>query len=124
MCSFKIYGIWPQASKNARTYVNTLPQCSPASVGLAQARPNQNSINLILNLHVYGYRCALYSLQIGGREDILPFGGTGPSPSPHSDEGGVTSEGKPELVSTLNIGLLDQQWASHSPPLHPSTPPE
>ena len=28
------------ASKQARTYVNTLPQCSPASVGLAQARPN------------------------------------------------------------------------------------
>ena len=30
-----------QASKQARTYVNTLPQCSPASVGLAQARPNK-----------------------------------------------------------------------------------
>ena len=28
------------ASKQERTYVNTLPQCSPASVGLAQARPN------------------------------------------------------------------------------------
>ena len=26
--------------KQALTYVNTLPQCSPASVGLAQARPN------------------------------------------------------------------------------------
>ena len=36
-CAFKIYGIWPQAKK----YVtNTLLQCSPASVGLAQARPN------------------------------------------------------------------------------------
>ena len=35
--AFKIYGIWPQANK----YVtNTLPQCSPASVGLAQAHPN------------------------------------------------------------------------------------
>ena len=33
--AFKI--MWPQAHK----YVtNTLPQCSPASVGLAQARPN------------------------------------------------------------------------------------
>ena len=28
------------ASKQASTYVNTLPQCSPASVGLAQVRPN------------------------------------------------------------------------------------
>ena len=28
------------ASKQASTYINTLPQCSPASVGLAQARPN------------------------------------------------------------------------------------
>ena len=27
------------ASKNVRMYVNTLLQCSPASVGLAQARP-------------------------------------------------------------------------------------
>ena len=45
MHSLKIYGIWPQASKqaskNVRMYVNTLPQCSPASVGLAQARPNK-----------------------------------------------------------------------------------
>ena len=31
------------ASKQASTYVNTLPQCSPASVGLAQARSNQDS---------------------------------------------------------------------------------
>ena len=28
------------ANKQASTYVNTLPQCSPASVGLAQAHPN------------------------------------------------------------------------------------
>ena len=34
--SFQIYGIWLQAS----TYVNTLLQCSPASVGLTQAYPN------------------------------------------------------------------------------------
>ena len=33
---FTVYG-----RKQARTYVNTLPQCSPASVGLAQARPNK-----------------------------------------------------------------------------------
>ena len=37
MHSFKIYGIWPQASK----HTHTLPQCSHASVGLAQARPNE-----------------------------------------------------------------------------------
>ena len=36
---FTVYGR-KQASTNVRTYVNTLPQCSPASVGLAQARPN------------------------------------------------------------------------------------
>ena len=35
--SFKIYGIWPQASKQA--YTRTHVQCSHASVGLAQARP-------------------------------------------------------------------------------------
>ena len=36
-CSFKIYGLWPQANK----YVtHTLPQCSPASVELTQACPN------------------------------------------------------------------------------------
>ena len=34
--AFKIYIIWPQANKYA---TNTLLQCSPASVGLTQARP-------------------------------------------------------------------------------------
>ena len=34
--------------KQASTYVNTLPHCSPASVGLAQARPN----------YVYGHKQA------------------------------------------------------------------
>ena len=38
MRSFKIYGIWPQASK----HTHACAQCSPASVGLAQARPNKN----------------------------------------------------------------------------------
>ena len=32
------------ASKQGRTYVNTLPQCSPTSVGLAQACPNNGYI--------------------------------------------------------------------------------
>ena len=35
-CTLKIYGIWLQASIDT----HTLPQCSPASVGLAQANPN------------------------------------------------------------------------------------
>ena len=40
--AIKKYGIWPQANK----YItNTLPQCSPASVGLAQARPNKHHKN-------------------------------------------------------------------------------
>ena len=34
--SFKIYGIWPQASK----HTHARAQCSHASVGLAQARSN------------------------------------------------------------------------------------
>jgi len=36
MHSFKIDGIWPQASKHTHTHV----QCSSASVGLTQASPN------------------------------------------------------------------------------------
>ena len=39
MRSFKIYGIWEQASK--QTYAHA--RCSPASVGLTQARPNKMS---------------------------------------------------------------------------------
>ena len=38
MCSFKIYSIWLQEIKQAHA------QCSHASVGLAQARPN-NCLN-------------------------------------------------------------------------------
>ena len=37
---FTVYGR-KQASKQARTYINTLPQYSSTSVGLAQARPNK-----------------------------------------------------------------------------------
>ena len=36
------------ASKQGHTYVNTFPQCSPASVGLAQARPNYGVIFKII----------------------------------------------------------------------------
>ena len=36
------------ASKQASTYVNTLPQCSPASVGLAQAHPNKLTWHLLV----------------------------------------------------------------------------
>ena len=38
---FTVYG-----HKQASTYVNTLPQCSPVCVGLAQARPNLPSARL------------------------------------------------------------------------------
>ena len=55
MRPFKIYGIWPQASKDVRMYVNTLPQCSPASVGLAQARPNYTMyIPVIDRVYLHG----------------------------------------------------------------------
>ena len=39
-CSFKIYGIWPQTSKQASKHTHACAQCSHASVGLTQARPN------------------------------------------------------------------------------------
>ena len=38
---FKIYGIWPQARSVVYIHTHTSAQCSPASVGLAQARPNK-----------------------------------------------------------------------------------
>ena len=37
-CAFKIYDIWPQLSIHVDTH--TLPQCSPASMGLVQTCPN------------------------------------------------------------------------------------
>ena len=37
---FKIFGIWLQASKQANKHTHTHVQCSPASVGFTQARPN------------------------------------------------------------------------------------
>ena len=40
MRSFKIYGIWPKASKQASKNTHARAQCSHASVGLAQARSN------------------------------------------------------------------------------------
>ena len=44
--AFKIYGIWPQA----RSYTHTSAQRSPASVGLAQARPNKTLPNTQLRV--------------------------------------------------------------------------
>ena len=38
--AFKIYGIWPQARSVVYIHTHTSAQCGPASVGLAQARPN------------------------------------------------------------------------------------
>jgi len=40
MHSFKIYGIWPQATKHTHAHA----QSSNASVGLAQAHPNYTCI--------------------------------------------------------------------------------
>ena len=37
-----VYCIWPQANKHVRTYTHTHAQCSLASVGITQARPNYN----------------------------------------------------------------------------------
>ena len=42
---FTVYG-----RKQASTYVNTLPQCSLASVGLAQARPNNYRLEIIKHI--------------------------------------------------------------------------
>ena len=42
-CTFKIYGIWPQAQSVGWSHTHTSAQCSPASVGLAQARPNYHA---------------------------------------------------------------------------------
>ena len=44
MCSFKIYGIWPQANKYVCTYTYTSIQCGLASVDLTQACPKQSYV--------------------------------------------------------------------------------
>ena len=40
--STEIFGIWPQASKQASRHTHAHAQCSHASVGLAQAHPNHH----------------------------------------------------------------------------------
>ena len=50
MRQFKIYSIWLQANQQTDRHTRAHAQCSPASVGLAQARPNQ-----------YTYLCKLHS---------------------------------------------------------------
>ena len=37
---FKIFGIWPQTDRQTDIHTHARAQCSHASVGLAQARPN------------------------------------------------------------------------------------
>ena len=37
---FKIFGIWPQTDRQTYIHTHARAQCSYASVGLAQARPN------------------------------------------------------------------------------------
>ena len=52
-----------QASTNVRMYVNTLPQCSPASVGLAQARPNYTLLMLLPNLEAFNFFDIIYYMK-------------------------------------------------------------
>ena len=49
--SFKIYGIWPQASK----HTHARAQCSHTSVELAQARPNYNFVFAVYISHFNWY---------------------------------------------------------------------
>ena len=74
--ALKIYGIWPQANK----YItNTLPQCSLASVGLTQARPNY-----------YVYILCVYRVYVQSVvKDMYLFLWTPPSPSSLSLTTGV-----------------------------------
>ena len=54
--AFKTYDIWPQA----RSYTHTSAQCSPASVGLAQARPNNiymYTVDVLIKEYIYMYMC-------------------------------------------------------------------
>ena len=57
-CVFKIYGIWPQASIDT----HTLPQCSPASVGLAQAHSNDTKQSIYL-AHAKALYTKIFKLQ-------------------------------------------------------------
>ena len=67
MQSFKIYGIWPQASKQASRHTHNFRKCSHTSVGLAQARPNylgyvlleQLSIATDIQFHVFNFQICL-----------------------------------------------------------------
>ena len=43
--SFKIFGIWPQTDRHTYIHTHARAQCSHASVGLAQARPNKSREN-------------------------------------------------------------------------------
>ena len=64
--SIEIFSIWPQASKQASRHTHARVQCSHASVGLAQARPNQNGILKIVDAPLVALL-----LQLGGHLDLL-----------------------------------------------------
>ena len=79
MSSFKIYGIWPQASKQANKHTPALPQCSHASVGLTQARPNKQCT----------YHCSLHSLPHAGflpHSAAIKFHSITYTPACHTDQ--------------------------------------
>ena len=62
---FSVYG-HKQASKQASRHTHARVQCSHASVGLAQARPNQNGILKIVDAPLVALL-----LQLGGHLDLL-----------------------------------------------------
>ena len=101
MRPFKIYGIWPQASKDVLMYVNTLPQCSPASVGLAQARPNK--LRQICSLHdsiprVHG--------ELSGDVHVATKGESG------QNQSGL--QGHAETAFHHSARVISDDWASDS----------
>ena len=48
----------------ASTYVNTLPHCSPASVGLARAHPNYSALKEVMNMkhNTTEMDCSIYTV--------------------------------------------------------------
>ena len=72
------------ASKQARTYTNTLAHCSPTSVGLAQARPNY--------IHKSCKQCLNNSLCTEMREEGIGKRGGGGERKREKERGGKREE--------------------------------
>ena len=79
--SFKIFGIWPQTDRQTYIHTHTHAQCSHASVGLTQARPN------------YGYNIH------GIISDDPSFGASLPFSRKCGIETNAVLLGRPNLVS-------------------------